>query len=530
MLLPCQVFGSSAPTLPQALAIALPAAAALLCVPDLVRHLGVSGFGVVAIALALLGYANVFELGLSRAVTFSISRRLARGDTQSSARLGTHALLLTAVFGAVGSLLTFLIAIPLLGSPSIVTAASATVVPPLIAASVPTVTVFSGCRGILEAHNAFPLSNSMRALVGVATYVAPWWVVSTWSLGLTGAIAALTLVRLTGAAVMLVGTTLCVGSLHIDVSKLKADFAELFSYGKWITLSNIVGPVMINMDRLIVGWILGVSAAGRYSAPQDLLSRASVFGSAFTGVVFPQLARLKERGLHRVADRVVLRISYLITYPAIAAFLILIVAIPTLLPLWIPILNDRDVIVTAQILAAGALWNTQAQVPAMVLHGSGRADLNAKLHLAEVVPFALIAVLCCGLFGIRGAAIAWAGRTGLDCLALILLTANVQVRRSTRVQMGVGLALGVVTAIVAIQLGPLEAILVSLVLLLGTYAVCTRSAALAAYGRLDDRLADTRQVGSESATMGPDSSSKHREGATLGNVRANGPSVSTPCF
>ena len=487
--------GSGATTLPSLrklgtdtatslIAVALPAAAALLCVPDLVRHLGVSGFGVVAIALALLGYANVFELGLSRAVTLSISRRLARGDTQSSGRLGMHALLLTAAFGAVGSLLTFLLAVSLLESPSIAKTTSAAMVPLSIAASVPTVTVFSACRGILEAHNAFPLSNSMRALVGVATYVAPWWVVSTWSLGLMEAIAALTLVRLTGAAVMLVGTALCVGSLHVEASKLKADFAELFSYGKWITLSNIVGPVMINMDRLIVGWTLGVPAVGRYSAPQDLLSRASVFGSAFTGVIFPQFARLKERGLHRVADRAVLRISYLLTYPAMAAFVVLIVAIPTLLPLWVPTLNDRDVIVTAQILAAGALWNTLAQVPAMVLHASGRSDLNAKLHLAEVIPFVFVAVVCCGLFGIKGAAIAWASRTGLDCLALILLTANVHVRRSTRVQMGVGLALGVVTAIVAIQLTPLEAIFVSLVLLLGTYAACTRSAALAAYGRL----------------------------------------------
>ena len=59
-------------------------------------------------------------------------------------------------------------------------------------------------------------------------------------------------------------------------------------------------------------------------------------------------------------------------------------------------------------LAAGVFVNALAQVPFSMVQGVGRPDISAKLQLAEL-PFYLLALrLLVNVYGIEGAAMAWA--------------------------------------------------------------------------------------------------------------------------
>src|ERR1700731_2607195 len=57
-----------------------PMVGALICIPVLIRGLGKDRFGVLTLAWALIGYASLFDLGLGRALTQLVARKLGAGE------------------------------------------------------------------------------------------------------------------------------------------------------------------------------------------------------------------------------------------------------------------------------------------------------------------------------------------------------------------------------------------------------------------------------------------------------------------
>src|SRR6202047_3703995 len=53
-----------------------PIAVAVFCIPILIRELGKERFGVLTLAWALIGYASLFDLGLGRALTQLVAKKL----------------------------------------------------------------------------------------------------------------------------------------------------------------------------------------------------------------------------------------------------------------------------------------------------------------------------------------------------------------------------------------------------------------------------------------------------------------------
>ena len=75
-----------------------------------------------------------------------------------------------------------------------------------------------------------------------------------------------------------------------------------------------------------------------------------------------------------------------------------------------------------QWLSVGVFVNGMAAVPFAFLHGAGRPDLTAKLHLLELPFYAALLWWAVNRFGIEGAAVAWTARVTVDTLAIIWLT------------------------------------------------------------------------------------------------------------
>src|SRR5258705_13553401 len=54
-----------------------PMIVAVVCIPILIRGLGKERFGVLTLVWAVIGYASLFDLGLGRALTQLVARKLA---------------------------------------------------------------------------------------------------------------------------------------------------------------------------------------------------------------------------------------------------------------------------------------------------------------------------------------------------------------------------------------------------------------------------------------------------------------------
>jgi O-antigen/teichoic acid export membrane protein len=188
-----------------------------------------------------------------------------------------------------------------------------------------------------------------------------------------------------------------------------------------MTVSNVVSPMMVYLDRFLIGSIVSMSAVAFYVTPYEMITKLWVIPGALVAVLFPAFSAslaTDPRAAVRLLDRGV-RFVFIALFPAVLVIDVL--ARPGL-ELWLgKDFADHSTRVL-QWLAAGVLVNSMAQVPFAFIQGAGRPDLTAKLHFAELPVY--LALLWWGVsrFGIEGAAIVWLVRVTADGAVLALLT------------------------------------------------------------------------------------------------------------
>ena len=190
-----------------------------------------------------------------------------------------------------------------------------------------------------------------------------------------------------------------------------------------MTVSNAVGPLMVYLDRFVIGAVLSMSAVAFYVTPYEVVTKLWLIPVTLVGVLFPafsgsalsdakHLARLYERGLSYVTMALFPLVLALTTFAAEG------------LSLWLgPVFSDKSAPVL-QWLALGVFFNSIAHVPFALIQGMGRPDLTAKLHIAELPFYLLLCVWLVSELGILGAAITWSVRVVVDGVLLLWLASR----------------------------------------------------------------------------------------------------------
>jgi O-antigen/teichoic acid export membrane protein len=400
----------------------LPLLAAVLLVPRLVHGLGVDRFGVLSLAWLLIGYFTLFDLGVSGALTRLVSERLARSRHDEVPPLVWTSLALTTVMGLVGGALLAALA-PWLVERALRIPAElrpeALRLVAILAATLPVVTGTAALTGVLAAQHRFGALNAVRVPLGVLTYAAPVAVLP-FSASLVAAALALAAVRVAAGlaylALCLAGTP----GLRDRVAIVPGLVRPILGFGSWMTVTAVVGPLMVYFDRFLIGALLSMAMVAYYTAPYDMVSRLALLSLPVVNVLFPAIAASFDADRPRAARLFdwALRVVAALLFPLA---LVLVVFAPEALRLWLGAEFAVHGTTVLRLLTVGVFLNALAQVALALVQGSGRPDLGAKLHVAEL-PFYLAALwLLVHARGIEGAAIAWLARVAVDALALFAM-------------------------------------------------------------------------------------------------------------
>jgi O-antigen/teichoic acid export membrane protein len=195
-----------------------------------------------------------------------------------------------------------------------------------------------------------------------------------------------------------------------DGSKMRS----LLSYGGWITITNLLTPVLSTMDRMLIGSLLSAEAVAFYSVPFNMVSRMSVVPGALATSLFPKLSRSSAEDSAQLASEAVAALAAVTTPMMVLAAAVF----PVFMRIWVGRSFAEHAAPIGVILLVGIWVNGLAYVPYGHLQASGRPDIVAKFHAIEVIPF--LGILWFGLhsFGLVGAAYAWTLRTTVDALLL----------------------------------------------------------------------------------------------------------------
>ena len=417
-----QLLGNSAVNLAGQL---LPMVAALVAIPLLVSGLGTERFGILAIAWALVGYLTFLDLGLGRGITKEVAEVMSTGRERDVPRVvwaGLIGMTGLAVIGAAG----FAIAVgPLvtgvLNVPEDLRGEARTAFY-LLAASLPFVVTSTGFRGLLEAQMRFGLVNAIRIPMGLLSFLGPVAALPL-SDGIVAPVAALVASRLLAWLAFLVAATRTTPRLWKDRHFDRAQLGRLLRYGGWVTVSSVVGPLMLTFDRFVIGALLSLTAITFYTTPYDAVTRLLFVPAALMSVAFPIFAGALARSAVEAAGDVANALRY-ISLVMLPISGVLVAGAPYLLDAWLGGRFPEESTVTMQVLAIGIFLNSLAMVPFALLQASGRPDLPAKLHLVELPVYFAVLAVCVTNFGVDGAAIAWLLRAWSDAILLFVIVSR----------------------------------------------------------------------------------------------------------
>jgi O-antigen/teichoic acid export membrane protein len=409
------------------LAYGLPLVAGVFAIPALVHQLGIERFGLVSLAWMFVAYFSLLDLGIGRA----LARRLsARDEAASEHGFG----------GAVGAGLAILVVLATLSA--ILACAispwlthSVLRVPPtleteafhlflLLSASLLVVIPAAGLEGVLQALQRFDAMAAVRIPLGLWTFLGPLLAAGIYP-NLAAVGIAILAGRVVAAIVALALAHRALGARGLRASVDLAQLKPLLAFGGWVTVSSIVGPLMVYLDRFVIGAFLSLDAVAFYAAPYDVITRLGFIGQAVGTVLLPKLAAAGPGRPVDAARLIGLGTGSVIGLLFPIVFAAVLLAAPAL-ELWLGTRFAHESSRVLQILAVGVLLNGVAQVPFAALHAAGHSRWTATLHLIEMpLYFAMLSVALSN-WGIEGAALAWTLRAAVDAAALFALSARAQ--------------------------------------------------------------------------------------------------------
>lgn len=397
----------------------LPLLVGLIAIPLIVRGFGVERFGVLTLAWAVIGYFSLFDMGIGRAITQSMAARLGSASARDVSRLVWTGLLLMFIFSLIGAVIvaslspwfvSSVLNLPqALGEETI----EAFI---LLAVAIPAVVLSAGFAGILTALQRFDLINALRIPMGMMIFLVPL-VILPYSKSMAYVCAGLLIIRMLFLVLHAGACFYAYPPLRAHRGIQRSEIRRLLSFGGWMTVTNVIGPLMVYMDRFVIGAVLTLSAVAYYVTPYEMVTRLLAIPAALVAVLFPAFAAAKASGsdhataLYSMGGRAILGILA----PMVLA---IVVFADEGLRLWLGEDFVQNSATVLQWLVIGVFINSYAQVPFAFIQGFGRADITAKLHLLELPVYFALMLWLLNMLGITGVAIAWLLRAAMDAALL----------------------------------------------------------------------------------------------------------------
>jgi len=385
----------------------LPLIVGVVAIPFIVQGLGTERFGLLSLSWIVLGYFTVFDLGLGRATTRYVAKALGKGETHTIPHIAWTAFILQLALGIIGSIITFIFT-PLLVtkilniSPELLLEARKSFY--ILAFSVPVVLISTSFSGILEASQRFDLINIVKVPVGIMTFLLPV-IGFSLHLQLPGIILLILIARICALITLMLFAFKFVPHIKKFSASMKY-FKKLLGFGSWVTVSNIIGPLLQYLDRFIIGAVLSMTVVAYYTAPFDVISRIWIIPISFVMTMFPAFSSLGTDKLNDLRNFFLRSVKYMFLIVSLVIGIIIVFSRELILG-WLGQEFATQSTAVLQILAIGVLLSSLTHLMLALFQGIGHPDITAKIQLILLPISIILSIILIKTTGIVGAAISW---------------------------------------------------------------------------------------------------------------------------
>lgn len=404
----------------------IPLIIAVFTIPIIISAIGTDRFGILTLAWVVIGYLSLLDFGLGRTITKFVSEKIGDNYYEDIPVIIWTALAtmigLAVIVGVIFSFCSHWIVFSLLNVPEELTS-EVYLTFLIIAALMPIVILSVGFRGVLEAYQRFDLVNAVRIPLGIFSFAIPLAIIP-WSVKLPFLVLGLFLVRLFA---MLVQFYFC---RHI-VENLKSGFAirfdmlpKLMRFGGWMTITNIINPLLVYLDRFFIGSLLSITFVAYYATPNEIITKLTLISASLMNVIFPSIASHFKSARQYSAFLLDQSLKYIFILLFPIVFVITCFA-PEALSLWLDVSFFKNSVMVTRLFAIGSLFACLGQIPYAFIHGAGRPEYTGVLHLIELPLYLTLLFFAIKWKGINGAAMVWVLRFAIDTVCMYVMAQKI---------------------------------------------------------------------------------------------------------
>lgn len=385
------------------LSVAITAIAGFILVPVIINAIGEENFGIYAIILMIGGFAQLQSLGLGEATLKYVAQYYAKNDIDGvnrvlGATLSVYIFSGLLVSGIIVTCAEHIIGWFNLGQENVSHAISAL----RIAGGTFLISIFgSAFKAIPEATQRYDLLSKYNLVMMIFRY-GTMYIIAINGRG----IIELTYLTLASAAVdvfvyAFLAKRLILG-LRILPNFSKKGINEVFSYGIYSFVNDLVQRVALYVDQFILGIFFNAASVAYLTAPKDLISKAQGLTGAASQALFPRFSSMDEG--HEM-QKLYITSLWALSVMSIVIFIPLSVVIPAFLSVWISPEFSENSSEFARFFSFGVAFNGGVSAYFALLKGTGRVKWLTNIVLTLTVASGIITAILVYNFGVIGSAL-----------------------------------------------------------------------------------------------------------------------------
>ena len=379
---------------------AVPAIFALLCIPALLENLGSELYGYLVLLWAITGYLGFLDLGIGKSATYKISADFDNRQTIFGAVLSLSAIV-SMILIAFFLLSKYAVDYFEVGNDNLDGLLFG-----IVFIVMPTIYT-SAIRGCLEGLNEFTHSSVNKSIVGSLFFLCPWFVSIYTEPNIEYLVTALVLARFVGLFHIVFYARKYFGIRFVVNLQI---YKQFFKYGSWISVTNIMSPLMTYGDRFLIALLIGIDKLPIYAIPQEVLQRILILSGSYANALLPKITVLtKEQVL--VLYKKTTFYFLLVSTPIFVGLYFL---LPYFFTFWISESFSKEASGIVSVLLLGIFSCSMAQITLSFNYACGLTKSVATLHLIEALFYFVVLYFLLVEFSIYGAAMAWTSRVLCD--------------------------------------------------------------------------------------------------------------------
>ncbi len=391
---------------------------AIVTLPFIVRGLGFDGYGILSFSIVIFTTLTIIDMGVGRTSTKFIAECVEKGDRERIRSVFWTSFYLQFVTGVLVGLFIYLFSSRIFRVMKVpnIDRGDLNVVLIILCSSAPVILCLSTVRGALEAAQRFDVTNVLKIAVNLSTYLVPLLFLRL-RLNIPDIVGALFLVRLLCLALFLGMCYRIYPSLGIYPRNAKASLRSIVRFTSWIAVSNIIIPILCQVDKYFIVGSESFHRLSFYTIPFEVINGIWIIPSSIAAVVYPAFSYYRENA--SASEDLLYYSSKYIMVLLLPLIVFLFMFSEEILLLWQGAEVARNSAGVLRILLLGVFINSISWVPVNMLTGQGRPDIVAKIHMAQIPLYIVVAYFLIRKYSIGGAAVAFTLRVSFETLLIL---------------------------------------------------------------------------------------------------------------